>query len=328
MNLPIDTDDAVLRDLLTRGTDGLSLEPGLGHDIAVRQRRQHLRRQFGSVAVTGVAASVAFVSLQSGSSTPKAPSAAGTPSATASPAIQLTASQKVLFGLADTAADKVAPEGRYAVMSEVQANTGEANIERTSVIDSVTGDNVTYQRGDGAPAQLTSQDGTTAAQYAALPRDPKALAAALVKQADADLAQGKAAVAQLEKQKPVGSGPSPVPIAPDDRTAADKVFEQAAMMLWNPLVQPSLRASLYRVLADTKGVEVIPVVHDSRGRTAILLRHTSTGSYPTTISVYQDQATAQTLETDYENGSPPSVSKDIYLSVTRTDAIPTDPYTR
>jgi hypothetical protein len=117
-----------------------------------------------------------------------------------------------------------------------------------------------------------------------------------------------------------------VPIHPDNRSASDKVFEQAAMMLWNPLVQPSLRASLYRVLADTDGVQVITGARDSQGRPAVLLRHTSTGFDHTTISVYQDQATAQTLETDYSQGSPVSVSKDIYLSVTRTDTIPVNPY--
>jgi hypothetical protein len=309
------TDDDLLHDLLTRSTEGLTLAPELGHDIAVRQRRRHLRRQFGSVAVTGVAATVAIVSLPSGGQSQK------TPAATASPAIRLTASQRVLFGLADAASDRVTPQGRYAVMSEIQANTGIADIKRTSVIDSVTGSNVTYQQG-AVPAQLGSSGGTTAAQYAALPRDPKALAAALVKQSDADLAQAKAHMAQVEQEKP-----GPIPVGqPDDRTAADKVFEQAAMMLWNPLVQPSLRASLYRVLADTAGVEVITNARDSRGRSAVLLRHTSTGRDHTTISVYQDQATAQTLETDYQNGPPVSVSKDVYLSVTRTDTIPGSPY--
>jgi hypothetical protein len=323
MTFPTDTDDDILCDLLTRGADGLRLDPGLGHSIAVRQRRGQLRRQFGSVAVTGVAASVAIVSLQSGGGAVKTPRVAAGP---AGPAIQLTASQRVLFGLADAAADNSVPGGRYAVMSEIQANTGEADIQRTSVIDSLTGSNVTYQQGDGVPAELGATGGTTAAQYAALPRNPKALAAALVKQADADQAQAQAAMKQMEEEKPGLGGPSPVPTAPDDRTAADKVFEQAAMMLWNPLVQPSLRASLYRVLADTVGVQVITGARDSQRRPAVLLRHTSTGNDRTTISVYQDQATAQTLETDYQQGSPVSVSKDIYLSVTRAGAIPPSPY--
>jgi hypothetical protein len=314
MTFANDTDDDILRGLLTRSTDGLTLEPGLGHGIAIRLRRRQLRRRFCSVAVTGAAASVVVVSLSPGGTAPKSPAA------TASPAIELTASQRVLFGLADTAADAQAAQGRYAVMSEIQAYTGEDSIERTVVLDGETGDNVTYQRGAGLPAELRAAHVTpTAAEYAALPRDPSALAAVLIKQANADLA---AAQKSLPPEK---AGPSPQPIA-DHRTDADKVFEQAAMMLWNPLVQPSLRASLYRVLADTDGVQVDANARDSRGREAVLLRHTSTSSDGYTISVYQDQATAQTLQTTYLFGAPASASSDIYLSVKRSNAIPTNPY--
>ena len=52
----------------------------------------------------------------------------------------------------------------------------------------------------------------------------------------------------------------------------DKVFQQASYLLWNPLVSPSLRSALFKVLATVPGVQVNPSTRDSLGRPAIELK--------------------------------------------------------
>jgi len=52
-------------------------------------------------------------------------------------------------------------------------------------------------------------------------------------------------------------------------TADDKVFEQANLLLWNPLAGPQLRAAVFKVLAATPGVQVNSHARDSLGRPAV-----------------------------------------------------------
>src|SRR2546429_304452 len=122
-----------------------------------------------------------------------APRPETSPSST-TPALRLTASQRVLYKLSSAAAGTARPGGRYVVMAEKQDNYA-----RTSVLDSVTGVVWTYQRGAGVPSELpvARHDSPTAAQFDAMPTDPVALRALLLKQAREQQAQ---AIAWQQKE--------------------------------------------------------------------------------------------------------------------------------
>jgi hypothetical protein len=80
--------------------------------------------------------------------------------ATGPTAIRLTAAQHALYKLSSAAAGTARPGGRYVILAERQDN-----YERTSVVDSLTGDVWTYQRGAGVPSELpvARHDSPTAA---------------------------------------------------------------------------------------------------------------------------------------------------------------------
>ena len=75
--------------------------------------------------------------------------------------------------------------------------------KRTSVIDSLTGDVWTYQRGAGVPAELpvAGHDSPTQAQFAAMPTAPAALRGLLISQYEQQQKQAGAAMAAQLKQK-------------------------------------------------------------------------------------------------------------------------------
>ncbi|MGI8449143.1 MAG: hypothetical protein ACR2MP_18585 [Streptosporangiaceae bacterium] len=247
----------------------------------------------------------------------------------ARPAITLTAAQRTLYRLSSVAANAAQGQGRYVVMKEIQDN-----YKKMSVIDSVTGDVWTYQQGAGVPAELpVARHGSPAqAQFAAMPTDPAALRALLISQYDQQQKQAdKFMAAQLkQKDKILRSQHRPV-IWPLKLTADDKVFEQANLLLWNPLVPPALRSAVFKVLAATPGVQVNSHARDDRGRPAVEIswfdRVTSD-----TLATFEDPSTTRMLEqTDTStpaavNGHTSSTGRDLYLSITRAGSVPSNPY--
>ena len=162
-------DEDIVRELMHRCTDDLHASPHITAGIVRRQRHRRLRNRALSVAATGAAAGTVFAVVASASGGAPRPGAspAGDGPASATPALQLTASQKVLYKLSAAAAKAPArPEGRYVVMAEKQDTYA-----RTSVLDSLTGDVWTYQRGAGVPSELpvARHDSPTAAQFDAMP---------------------------------------------------------------------------------------------------------------------------------------------------------------
>ena len=148
---------------------------------------------------------------------------------------------------------------------------------KTSVIDTLTGGGVTYQdikvtgaNGDPQPpAVLQAAKGTspTTRQLDAMPTSPAELRAFLLAQAKQQLTQAYAWEAQQAK-KAGKKIPAKLPTGPAP-TDNDLVFEQAADLLWEPNLSPALRAALYKVLADTPGVQVKTGATDSSGRPAV-----------------------------------------------------------
>ena len=235
------------------------------------------------------------------------------------PAITLTAAQRTLYRLSSVAASAPQGQGRYVVMREIQDN-----YKKMSVIDSLTGDVWTYQKGAGVPSELpvARHDSPTQAQFAAMPTDPGALRALLISQYDQQQKQADAAMAAQLKQKDkiLRSHRQPV-IKPLRLTPDDKVFEQASLMLWNPLVPPALRSAVFKVLAATPGVDVNSHARDNRGRPAVEIswfdRVTSV-----TLATFEDPSTTRLLEqtdtsTPAASTGTPVSGRDLYLSITR-----------
>ena len=72
-----------------------------------------------------------------------------------------------------------------------------------------------------------------------MPTDPAALRALLISQYDQQQKQADAAMAaQLKQKDKILRGQHRPAIKPLRLTADDKVFEQANLLLWNPLVPP------------------------------------------------------------------------------------------
>jgi hypothetical protein len=319
------TDEDVLRNLMHHCTDDVRARASIAAQVVARQRRRDRRGRVVTLAATtaalGTAAGVvALVPRQ-------APH--GHPAPGARPAITLTAAQRTLYHLSSVAASAPRIQGRYVVMSEIQDN-----YKRTSVIDSLTGDTWTYQQGAGVPAELpvARHDSPTQAQFDAMPTDPAALRALLISQYDEQQKQADAAMAaQLKKKEKILRGQHRAMPKPLKLTADDKVFEQANLMLWNPLVGPELRSAVFKVLAATPGVQVNSHARDSLGRPAVEIswfdRVTSV-----TLATFEAPATTRILEqTDTStpasvNGHSSYTGRDLYLSITRSRRVPPNPY--
>jgi hypothetical protein len=319
------TDEDVLRAVMRRCTEDVHAPASIAAQVVSHQRRRARRGRILTLTATtaALAAAAGVVAL-----VPR--QAAQTPGGHQTrPAIALTAAQRTLYRLSSVAANSPAGQGRYVVMREVQDN-----YKRTSVIDSVTGDVWTYQQGAGVPAELpvARHDSPTQAQLAAMPTGPAALRALLISQYDEQQKQADAAMAaQLKQKDKILRRDHRPAVTPLKLTANDKVFEQASLLLWNPLVSPALRSAVFKVLAATPGVQVNSHARDGLGRRAVEIswfdRVTSV-----TLATFEDPATTRMLEqTDTStpaavNGHTSSTGRDLYLSVTRARAVPPNPY--
>jgi hypothetical protein len=315
------TDEDILRDLMQRCTDGVHPPASITTRVVTRQRRRQRRGRALSIAATGAALGTAagVVAIAPG----QAPHVTrGTQSGVFSqPAVKLTAAQRVLYRLSSVAAGEQEGQGRYVVLSEKQDN-----YLKTSVIDGVTGDLWTYQKGAGVPEQppVDRHGSPTQAEFAAMPTDPAALRAVLISQFDAQQKQAEAAMAALGRKPHMSASPAP-------ESGDDKVFGQATGMLWNPLVGPALRSALFRVLATTPGVKVDSQARDNLGRPAVEISRFDSVS-KTTYATFEDPTTTVVLEQTYTNppntGDGPSgfVGTDLYLSTARASTIPPNPY--
>ncbi len=319
------TDEDVLRAVMRRCTEDVQAPASIAARVVSHQRRRARRGRIltltATTAALGTAAGVVALVPRQAAQTPGGHQTR--------PAITLTAAQRTLYQLSSVAANAPAGQGRYVVMREVQDN-----YRRTSVIDSLTGDVWTYQRGAGVPAELpvARHDSPTQAQLAAMPTGPAALRALLISQYDQQQKQADAAMAAQLKQKDKILGRAHRPaVKPLRLTADDKVFEQASLLLWNPLAGPALRAAVFKVLAGTPGVQVNSHARDGLGRRAVEIswfdRVTSV-----TLATFEDPSTTRMLEqTDTStpaavNGHTSSTGRDMYLSVTRARAVPPNPY--
>ena len=318
------TDEDILRAVMRRCTEDVHAPASIAAQVVSYQRRRARRGRIltltATTAALGTAAGVVALVPRQAQSPGAAP---------ARPAITLTAAQRTLYRLSSVAANASPGQGRYVVMREIQDN-----YQRTSVIDSMTGDVWTYQQGAGIPAELpvARHDSPTQAQFAAMPTDPATLRALLISQYDQQQKQADAAMAAQLKQKDkiLRRAHRPV-IKPLKLTASDKVFEQANLLLWNPLAGPALRSAVFRVLAATPGVQVNSHARDSLGRHAVKIswfdRVTSV-----TLATFEDPSTTRMLEQTQTaapavvNGHTGSTGRDLYLSVTWARAVPPNPY--
>ena len=319
------TDEDILRAVMRRCTEDVHAPASITAQVVSHQRRRarcgRILTLTATTAALGAAAGVVALVPRQAAPTPGAHHA--------QPVITLTAAQRTLYRLSSVAANTSQGQGRYVVMKEIQDN-----YKKMSVIDSLTGDVWTYQKGAGVPAELpvARHDSPTQSQFAAMPTDPAALRALLISQYDQQQKQADAAMAaQLKQKDKILRGQHRPAIKPLRLTADDKVFEQAGLLLWNPLVPPALRSAVFRVLAATPGVRVNSHARDDRGRPAVEIswfdRVTSD-----TLATFEDPATTRMLEqTDTStpaavNGHTSSTGRDLYLSITRTSSVPPNPY--
>lgn len=303
-------DEDILRELMHRGTDDLRAPAGVTAGVLRWHRRKRLRNRALSVAATGAVAGTAFAVAASGQS--------GVPGVRATQTVKLTAAQTALYQLSTAAAVTPRPSGRYVKMAEKQDD-----YERTSVFDTRTGDVWTYQRGAGVPAELPVDRGgsPTEAQFDAMPTGPVALRASLLSQAKEQQAKVIAEEKRMLAAHHKKAAPAPGPKLTDD----DFVFEQATDMLWNPLVGPSLRAALYKVLAETPGVAVDTHATDDLGRPAVeISRYDSAAGVDD--QTFENPATGAVLETAFTYNRDEPKGTDLYTSVTSSDTFPGDPY--
>jgi hypothetical protein len=322
-------DEDILRELMHRCTEDLHAPSAVSDGIVIRHRRRRLRNRALSVAVTGAAAGTVFAVVASASGGAPRPAASGatttpaltTGAPTTSPAFRLTAAQTALYRLSSAAAAAAPrPAGRYVELRERQDD-----YDRTSVIDSLTGDVWTYQQGAGVPSELpVDRHGSpTEAAFDKMPTDPSALRALLLTQAKQQQAQ---AVAE-EKQMMAEHGKKAIPTLQPNLSEDDWVFEQATDMLWNPLVGPALRAALYKVLATTPGVVVSTHARDLAGRPAIEISRLDR-AVGVDDQTFENPATGAVLETafTYPRSMSEGPGTDLYLSVTGSNALPPNPY--
>jgi len=314
-------DEDIMRELMHRCTDDLYASPHVAAAIVRRQRHRRLRRRALGVAVAGAAAgtAVAVVASAPGTARPAQNNGSATASGQAGQTtIRLTAAQKSLYKLSDAAAKTGRPGGRYVTLTEKQDSA-----DRTSVLDGLTGDVWTYQRGAGIPSELpvARHDSPTTAQFDAMPAETASLRALLLKQAKEE--QAEAIARQRKDMKRAGQkGVVQQPKLTDD----DFVFDQATTLLWNPLVGPQLRSALYKVLADTPGVRVNSHARDDLGRAAVEISRTAT-STGIVDQTFENPKNGAVLETafSYQDGTK---GFDLYLSVTSSNRVPPNPYQR
>jgi hypothetical protein len=325
------TDEDIIRDLLHRYTDHIQPAASIATAVTARQRGRD-RRRVMSLAAAGAAVGTAAGVIA------VVPGHSRAPGSSTAPVIRLTADQRELYHLSSAAGRQPRDlgQGRYVVMS-----TEGSDVKDTTVIDSRTGNMWSYQQGsDGYPSTgrvFTRRYSPTAEQFAAMPTEPAALRAALIRQWHSEV---KAPPTPVRRTK----GPTvvPIPITVSDN---DIVFQQASSMLWNPLVSPALRSALYKLLAAVPGVTVNRSAHDSLGGPAVEVSRTDTSGLPRgksdgiTYATYESPTTGRVLESTitYPPGSDVVTPQDphgtatitlttIYLGRTWVSSIPGDPY--
>ena len=324
-----DLDEEVLRELMARSTVDLFAPAGATVQ-ALRRQRQH-RTRTRVLGVTGIAAAAGLAigtfATVSGSEV-SGSGHSGTATA------QLTVAQKTLYGLSSAAAATRGQAGRYVILREEATDDepggkGGETEPRTSVITTVTGESISYEKGTSpgptgvvgdprAPGVLYAPPGTllTLAQLDALPTNPTALRTSLLAQAKQLLAQAREVAQQLEKST---GKKIPIPPLTDD----DLVFDQAANTLWDPRLSPALRAAVYKVLAETPGVRVKTGVTDSGGRPAVEISRVSTQGE--NVQTFVMPKTGATLESAWTARGGEFI-EDLYLSITYTNDVPADVY--
>jgi hypothetical protein len=294
-----------------------------------------------SVTVTGAAAGlVAGAVVESGIAQNGTAGHAAGQHGTALPALKLTDAQRVLYRLSADAAAGTQPTGRYVALTEIDTSPGlnQKNlpknlqralaimkkspalhehylatlkaikgmtavvvIQRTSVIDSLTGNTWTYQHGSGVPGELpvAKHGSPTKAQFAAWPTSPTALRALLLTQGRQEVKDG---------------------VEVPGQTSDDLVFWQASDRLWYPLISPALRSALYKVLAATPGVVVKEGATDRIGRPAIeISRYNSVTKEDS--ATFEDPGTGAVLESLSDQGD-----SSVYRSITGYASLPANPY--
>ena len=169
---------------------------------------------------------------------------------------------------------------------------------------------------------------STEAWFGALPTDPAALRGQLLSMAKQQAAAASAGLAASGKAAPVA------PALSDD----DYVYEEANTLLWSPLVQPTLRSALYRVLAQTPGVSVNPNATDPSGRPAIAMTRTDgSAGVQDGRQVHDPSSSTGATEVTFEDPSTGAVLAQVwtvdhdtltavYQQATGSDSVPPDPY--
>ncbi len=314
-------DEQVLRELMHRSTGDLHAPDAVTARVVSRHRRRTVRRRALGAAMTAAAAGTTCGVIAAGAVGTQA--AARGRTAAFAPAIRLTAAQQTLSHLSSVAADSAPLTGRYVVLKETQ----DGNVARTSVIDSQTGDIWTFQRGPGVPSELpvARHDSPTEAEFNAMPTDPAALRALLIRQFQQQQQQANATMRQQALK--AGAGKRVVAAPAAKITDDDIVFDQATDILWNPLVGPTLRSALFKVLENTPGVVVNSGALDAAGRAAVEISRVD--SYGEQIADYENPATATVLEASFTSTSESTANKtgwngsDLYLSISGTNTAPT-----
>jgi hypothetical protein len=316
------TDEDFIRDLMHRATGDLHAPSEISAGIVSQHRRRRTRAL--GITATGAAAVTAFGVIAATSGLAARPSAS-------MPVITLTAAQRTLDHLSSAAAAARTPAGRYVTMKELAGNE-----KKTSIIDSKTGDVWTYQPGGhGVPKFLFSRNAaTTQAQFAAYPVGLPALRTLMIAQARKEQAQALrvqlAAIAIKDKGHYRQAKRALLRSMPKE-TSNDYVFSQASYLLWNPVVTPSLRAALLKLLAATPGVAVNSRAKDSIGRPAVeISRFDDAADY--TMAIFEAPDATRVLETSSiepakpaQDGFPAqaaSTLSDTYLSITRSNIRP------
>jgi hypothetical protein len=321
---PIEED--VMRELMRDATSDLFASPAAtAGAIRYQRRRQFRTRMIGAGATAAVAGlAVGVIVTTSGGGSPPAVGAPVTIPA------KLTAAQQTLYSLSSAAAGTHRPSGRYVVMTEKSISDGDVGA-KTSVIDTVTGGGLTYQRitvpGEpgGPPSVLKAGPGTspTQAQLDAMPTSVPGLRAVLLAQAKREQAQANAMTREKAREVEKKTGQKSTVTSPQP-TDSDFVFEEATIYLWTPNLSPALRSALYKVLASTPGVVVNPHAHDSAGRPAIEISRTDTFGQAN-VMTFENAKTGTTLETASQLPDE-GLNEDLYLSISYSNSIPANPY--